>query len=265
MAEELKLMHNESREDANLSPVSKIEIYSFFDPFDSDCFKLSALISKLRIEYNQYIRIRHILNPSLRVLTKCQAQSTSEFDNIALAYKAAELQGRLRAERFIHLMQNEIVPKCDIITEDMICNCIKNAGLDYEVFKEDLQTSKLTESLKVDLHIAREMEIEQSPSLVFFNENIHEEGLKVEGLYPYHIYTYIINELMGTPIEKQLPPKLEIYIQKKQLVTMEELLTIYEWPEKLLNKELKKLVLQQKIEKLYYPEGHFWKSKIPKL
>ncbi len=70
---------------------------------------------------------------------------------------------------------------------------------------------------------------------------------------------------MGTPIEKQLPPKLEIYIQKKQLVTMEELLTIYEWPEKLLNKELKKLVLQQKIEKLYYPEGHFWKSKMPKL
>ena len=44
--------------------------------------------------------------------------------------------------------------------------------------------------------------IEQAPSLVFFSEDVHEEGLKVEGLYPYHIYTYIINELMGTPIEK---------------------------------------------------------------
>ncbi len=104
-------MENKSREDINLSPVSKIEIYSFFDSFSSDCFKLSAILSKLRIEYNQYIRIRHILNPSLKVLTKCQAQSTSNFDNIALAYKAAELQGRLRAERFIHLMQNEIIPK----------------------------------------------------------------------------------------------------------------------------------------------------------
>ena len=60
----------------------------------------------------------------MKVLTKCQAQSTSDFDNIALAYKAAELQGRLRAERFIHLMQNEIIPKRDIITEDMICDCI---------------------------------------------------------------------------------------------------------------------------------------------
>ena len=37
---------------------------------------------------------------------------------------------------------------------------------------------------------------------------------------------------------------------------MEELLTIYEWPEKLLNKELKTR-FTTKIEKLYYPEGHF--------
>ena len=263
MAEELRIMENKSREDTNLSPVSKIEIYSFFDPFSKDCFKLSAILSKLRIEYNKYIKVRHILNPSLKVLTKCQAQSTSDFDNIALAYKAAELQGRIRAERFIHLMQNEIIPKRDIITEDMISDCINNAGIDYQVFKEDLQKDKLTDSLKVDLHIAREMEIEQAPSLVFFSENVHEEGLKVEGLYPYHIYTYIINELMGQPIEKNLPPKLEYYIQKKQLVTMEELLTIYEWPEKLLNKELKKLTLQQTVEKLQYPEGEFWKSKMP--
>lgn len=241
MAGELRIMENKSREDINLSPVSKIEIYSFFDPFSSDCFKLSAILSKLRIEYNQYIRIRHILNPSLKVLTKCQAQSTSNFDNIALAYKAAELQGRVRAERFIHLMQNEIIPKRDIITESMICDCIQNAGIDLEVFKDDLQT------------------------LVFFSEDVHEEGLKVEGLYPYHIYTYIINELMGKPIEKNLPPKLETYIQQQQLVTMEELLTIYEWPEKLLNKELKKLAIQQKIEKLKYPDGDFWKSKMPKI
>ncbi|GAB5857959.1 hypothetical protein JMUB7552_27290 [Staphylococcus aureus] len=48
------------------------------------------------------------------------------------AYKAAEFQGRVRAERFIHLMQNEIIPKRDIITESMICDCIQNAGIDLE-------------------------------------------------------------------------------------------------------------------------------------
>ena len=92
---------------------------------------------------------------------------------------------------------------------------------------------------------------------------MHEEGLKVEGLYPYHIYTYIINELMGCPIEKNYLKSRNLY-SIKQLVTMEELLTIYEWPEKLLVKELKKLALQQKVEKLNYPDGEFWQSKMPR-
>ena len=43
---------------------------------------------------------------------------------------------------------------------------------------------------------------------------------------------------MGTPIEKFASEVRNLYTTK-QLVTMEELLTIYEWPEKLLNKELK--------------------------
>ncbi|MGJ5712331.1 protease adaptor protein YjbH [Staphylococcus auricularis] len=262
MTEELKMIQEDSREDINLSPVNKIEIYSFFDPFSKDCFKLSAILSKLRLEYQKYIRVRHILNPSLRILTKCQAQSTSNDDNIALAYKAAELQGRIRAERFIHLVQNKIIPNQEIITEDVVSDCICHAGLDYEVFKEDLHCQKLRESLQVDLHIAREMDINEAPSLVFFNEDVQEEGLKVEGLYPYHIYTYIINELMGVAIEKKLPPPLEEYIKQQQLVTKQELLTIYEWPEKVLNKELKKLMFQQKIEKEPSPEEHFWRSKI---
>ncbi|EKU48097.1 protease adaptor protein YjbH [Staphylococcus massiliensis] len=261
MTEELNALTEARREDTNLSPVSKIEIYSFFDPFSKDCFKLSAILSKLRIEYHKYIRIRHILNPSLRVLTKCQAQSTSNYDNVALVYKAAELQGRVRAERFIHLLQNEIIPKRDIVTEQMVDHCIECAGLDHEVFMDDLRNRNLTESLKVDLHIAREMDINLSPSLVFFNEDIQEEGLKVEGLYPYHIYTYIINELMGTQIEKELPPKLEDYIQQQHLVTFEELLTIYEWPEKVMTKELKKLTLQQKVEEIQYEDGYFWRAK----
>ena len=44
MAEELRILDNKSREDANLSPVSKIEIYSIFDHFSKDCFKLTAIL-----------------------------------------------------------------------------------------------------------------------------------------------------------------------------------------------------------------------------
>ena len=67
MAEELKLINANSREDANLSPLSKIEIYSFFDPFSKECFKLSAILSKLRLENNHH-PLRYTILLKLRVL-----------------------------------------------------------------------------------------------------------------------------------------------------------------------------------------------------
>ncbi|MCY1051987.1 DsbA family protein, partial [Mammaliicoccus sciuri] len=112
-----------------------------------------------------------------------------------------------------------------------------------------------------DLHISREMDINMTPSLVFFNEDVHSEGLKVEGLYPYHIYTYIIQELIGTEVEKQLPPKLLDYIQSQSIISEQEIATIYEWPEKIVKRELKKLQLQNYIEQQDSVHGDFWKFK----
>ena len=79
MAEELRVMENKSCEDANtdLSPVCKIEIYSFFDPFSKDCFKISAILSKLRIEYNQYIRCLLYTSPSPRDLSTSRMPSSA--------------------------------------------------------------------------------------------------------------------------------------------------------------------------------------------
>lgn len=261
MAEELRLIHANEQNNIDLTPVSKIEIYSFFDPFYEDCFNLSATLAKLKIEYQKYVKIRQILNPSLKVLTKCQAQSTCEFDNVALAFKAAELQGHNRASRFLNLIQNEIIPHEKIITTELIRKCAYKSGIDLSVFIKDLKEQSLTDSLQTDLHIAREMDINMTPSLVFFNEDVHSEGLKVEGLYPYHIYTYIIQELIGTEVEKQLPPKLLDYIQSQSIISAQEIATIYEWPEKIVKRELKKLQLQNYIEQQDSVHGDFWKFK----
>ena len=70
-----------------------VEIFYFFDPFSDDCITMEPIINKLLIEYRGHITIKKILAPSLSVLTKCQAQSTSSDDNVALAYKVAEHPG----------------------------------------------------------------------------------------------------------------------------------------------------------------------------
>ncbi|UBH13809.1 ClpXP adapter SpxH family protein [Macrococcus armenti] len=238
----------------------KIEIYSFFDPFCKESWHLKSLLRKLQIEYNQFIDIKQILLPSLKVLTKCQAQSTTNDDNIALAFKAAELQGRKKAAQFLNYIQNAIMPKQDIITKDLILHSALKAGIDVEVFLEDIKSSHITSSLKCDQHISNEMDVSITPTLVFFNENYEDEGLKVEGVQNYHIYTYIINELLDIPIEKELPPKLIEYITEQELVSESELEVIYEWPKPILMNELRKLKMQRLIEDVHYDHDLFWRK-----
>ena len=41
------------------------------------------------------------------------------------------------------------------------------------------------------------MEVSEIPTLVFFNENIEEEGIKITGYYPYEIYVQILTEMLA--------------------------------------------------------------------
>ncbi|MEE1108238.1 ClpXP adapter SpxH family protein [Macrococcoides canis] len=243
-----------------LMPKKRIEIYSFFDPFCKDSWQMKSLLRKLQIEYNQFVDIKQILLPSLKVLTKCQAQSTTNDDNIALAFKAAELQGRKKAAHFLNYIQNAIMPKQDIITKELIMHSAHKAGIDVDVFLQDIKSTHVTTSLKCDQHISNEMDVNYTPTLVFFNENFEDEGLKVEGIQNYSIYTYIISELMDAPIEKELPPKLIDYINEQELVSESELEVIYEWPKPLLINELRKLKIQRLIEDVHYDHDLFWRK-----
>ena len=65
MAEELRIMENKSREDTNLSPVSKIEIYSFFDPFSKEGFKICLTFIYLLYSILNFDKIADNLKQSL--------------------------------------------------------------------------------------------------------------------------------------------------------------------------------------------------------
>lgn len=240
-----------------------VEIFYFFDPFSNDCIAMEPVINKLLIEYRGHITIKKILAPSLSVLTKCQAQSTSSVDNIALAYKAAEIQGQSKARAFIRYIFNRINPLNTICTKEMIDDSARLAGIDLNSFHEDLNSPTLDAMLKYDLSVFREMDIESLPAMVFFSGDVKSEGVKVDGCYPYHIYTYIINELIGIEIEKRQLPSIIDYIRAHELVSFDELKTIFEWRAGLLLNELKKLRLQRLIDEVNLNNQSFYQLKQP--
>ena len=87
------------------------------------------------------------------------------------------------------------------------------------------------------------------------------EGVKVDGCYPYHIYTYIINELIGIEVEKRQLPSIIDYIRTHELVSFEELITTFEWRAGLLLNELKKLRLQRLIDEVNLNNQSFYQLK----
>lgn len=236
----------------------KVEIFYFFDPFSDVCREMEPIINKLIIEYREYVTIQKILAPSLTVLTKCQAQSTSDQDNLALAYKAAELQGRNKARAFMRYILNRIVPTKSVCTYDHMLKSAELAGLDIQSFFEEINSSTVKSMLKRDLAVYREMDIGELPAMVFFSGDVHEEGIKVEGAYPYHIFTYIINELLEFEVEKKPLPGIYDYIESFEVVSFHELKTVFEWRTGLLVNELNKLKLKRMIDEVVTDETTYY-------
>lgn len=234
-----------------LEPVDyKVEAFYFFDPFSESSLEMEAIINKLLIEYKGHLHITKVLAPSLQILTKCQAQSTSNHDNIALAYKAAEVQGRLKARKFMRYLFNRITPTNGLCTKEMIEECAGLSGLDMNAFKEEINSENLHILLERDLALYRELDITELPTFVFFSGDANEEGLKIEGSYDYYVYAHIIHEMLGVEIQKKALPNISDYIKKNELVSFRELKTIYDWREGVLLKELKKLEFAHVINRI---------------
>ncbi|MGE7764133.1 ClpXP adapter SpxH family protein [Peribacillus sp. NPDC096540] len=265
-----------------------IEIYVFVDPLCPECWGLEPIIRKLQIEYGQLFSLRHVLSGKIdslnmgknknyenlaQVWEKTASRSGMSCDgslwlenpifspySASIAIKAAELQGRKLAIRFLRQLQEYVfIGKRDISNIKVLTDCAKTVGLDVEEFLHDINSSSAAKGFQCDLKITSEMEVTEIPSLVFFNQNIEEEGIKVSGVYSYEVYVHILEDMLNglpTPAE---PPSLEEFLSCFKLVATKEIETVYNMNKNNVELEMKKLVLKQVAEKIPAKYGTFWR------
>lgn len=260
----------------------------FIDPLCPECWALEPIIKKLRIEYGRYFSLKHVLSGRLaslnlsnkknyenlaKVWEKTASRSGMSCDgslwlenpvdapyNVSLALKAAELQGRRAGIRFLRRMQEVLfLEKQNISDLDVLEECAKGAGLDVSEFVNDMHSESAAKAFQCDLKITTEMDVTEIPTLVFFNENVEDEGIKITGSYPYEVYVQILEEMLSEKPEKASPPSLESFLKHFKFVASKEIAVVYNMPIAQVEKEMKKLLLKHVVEQIPAKYGTFWR------
>jgi predicted DsbA family dithiol-disulfide isomerase len=265
-----------------------LEIYMFIDPLCPECWALEPILKKLHIEYGRYFSIKHVLSGRIANLNvskkknyeviaelweKTASRSGMSCDGslwlenpvaspyiASVAIKAAELQGRRAGIRFLRKVQEKLfIEKQNISHFEVLKSCAVSAGLDVEEFISDFHSESSAKAFQCDLKITTEMEVQEIPTLVFFNENAEDEGIKITGSYPYEVYVQILEEMLSEQPVKNQPPPLETFLKYFKLVASKEISVVYNMSISQVEREMKKLLLLQKVEQLPAKYGTFWR------
>ncbi len=265
-----------------------IEIYVFVDPLCPECWSLEPYLKKLTIEYGRFFTIRLVLTGQLTNLNKDKFDKPKKLKDIwektanrtgmscdgdlwienpihypwlsSLAIKAAELQGKKAGKKFLRKIQELVfLDKKDISNEDVLLECAQDVNLDVAEFKNDLYSASSRKALQCDVKITKEMDVEYIPAMVFFNESADDAGLKLSGMYPYEIYTKVLNQMLEREVLPAKKPTLTEFISYYDYVGTKEVAVVYDWTLEKAEKEMKKLQLKQIVEKVPVKFGYFWK------
>ena len=258
-----------------------IEVYAFIHPLCPQSWGMEPLLKKLQLEYGKYICIKHILSGNItqqqihQPLSRVSSEAVPACSyreqyvgyryeslphNTSLAIKAAELQGKKRGIRFLRkLQQYHFLKDKDLSNMDVLIECAEAVKLDVEEFIADISSHIAEKALQSDFKVAEEMDVQEVPSLVFFNANTDDEGIKVSGIYSYDIYKTILKEIMPSLPDPAPLPTIESFIRFYHVSTSQEVATVYNMNVRSVECEMKSLLKRNVVEKILTDHGVFWK------
>ncbi|MFV8827409.1 ClpXP adapter SpxH family protein [Alkalihalobacterium sp. APHAB7] len=270
-----------------------LEIYIFIDPLCPQCWAFEPLLKKMQVEYGNYFKIRYFVAGSLELWNKTQSkiEETKKLEEIAsiwektasrtgmscdgdvwfedpitspytasIAIKAAEMQGQFAGLKFLRKLREFLfLTKRNITKEEVLIECAQLAGLDVDEFIRDLHSEGAVKALQCDVKMTKELGVDYSPTFVFFNDNIEEEGLKVTGFYPYEVYVEIIQQLLGFSPEPSTSTTLEEFLSCYNFVATKEVAVVFNISIQEAEKQLKRLMLKQQVERVPVKYGTFWR------
>ena len=169
-----------------------IEIFLFVDPLGKRCNNVRKVITNFKTERPERIKLRvipmvnfnkvyrHTKRQSVKshssVLNQNNQFSTNTYQ-ACLAFHASAMQGKRMAHKFLAVLQEQVVEEGFSYSEELMYNIVRNIGLDVDTFTEDYE-SEFTKSIyQKNLHLAGEMQVKSTPSIVIYKDD--DDGVRL--------------------------------------------------------------------------------------
>jgi|SRR5690625_682723 len=230
-----------------------------------DSWALEPYFKKLSIEYGRFFSIRPIISGSLDVLSNNHGELQTErshisFPWIGLAIKAAELQGINAGRTFLRRLQVYFFLKDkDISDKNVLIQCAEESNLDVHEFEKDLFSHYAKKAFQCDLKLKKEMDVHETPTVVFFNHSNENHGIKIPGVHAYEIYMQVLHEVMQYQPLPAVKPPIRDFLSFYDVVSTKDVAVVYDLTREEANRKLKKLQLMQITNRVPAKHDSFWK------
>lgn len=168
------------------------EVYLFINPLESSLAQLMPYSTYFRQIYHENARLQVVSLVNLQIVRDylrvhqlplhLEQQNTTfqEAYQLALDFKAAQLQGNKYARQFLCQMQ-----RCmeDGYSSDLADQVFRELSADFEMFAEDRQSDLCKQLFLQDQQLACEMKVKTVDTLTCFNYQYDQKyGYLIEGL-----------------------------------------------------------------------------------
>jgi len=174
-------------------PNRVLDLYLFINPIGYECYKfeqeINRFITEAPCKINYKILPYHNINTMTEYMHRLGIKN-GDFNyrnqlyltvyQVSLAYKAAMMQGCKRGRKFLFALQRALHQDKMPISEELVFRTADKEGLDLAEFKEDHYSQLTKDAYTADQHVAQEMGITSTPSLVIFDNLSEDYGIMVQ-------------------------------------------------------------------------------------
>lgn len=172
-----------------------IEIYLFVNPLGRACYQSEKTIAEFAKERNEKVRVRFVPFLNFQTISKqleeenikgagleLRNQMYTDSYRACLGFAAASMQGKKMGRTFLLALQEAVIGQKQPVTLNLFEKIAEDIGLDMEMFQEDLDSEWSKSAFLSDQKLAREMNIQDTPSCVIYLNSDKESGYMIDSV-----------------------------------------------------------------------------------